>query len=89
MKETVDLWDIEMLSHPKAHKNIFIFMKRNQRLLEAGDCISCLRGQLGQIQKVKKCTCGLDNLCCTQPIGKMEINDESQENLAYIFVLLA
>jgi len=49
MNEAVDLWDVKVPSHPKIHKDVFIFMKCDKGMLKMRDCIGCLRGQLGQI----------------------------------------
>jgi len=49
VEKAVNLWNIEVIPHPKIYEDILIFIKHEQSVLKASDHIGHLRGQLGQI----------------------------------------
>ena len=75
VKKTVNLQNIEVVLHPKIHKDVFVLMKHEQSTLKTSDHIGCLRGQLGQIQEIKKATHSLEQMCQTRSTTELEVNN--------------
>ena len=87
MSKTVQLWKVEVLPGSKFDKNIFIFMKSAQCIIQSVETFGGMHGILRQVDEIKKCPYGTSQACWLIS-WKGEIHYKSKNDVTYVLMFL-